>query len=65
MACAAVVSRWSTRRLPYAANVVASVGVAAALLVPTALATWPHVDERVEAGELAAVRDAVRAAAPG
>ncbi len=55
VACAAVASRWSTRRLPYAVNVAVSVGVAAALLVPTALATRPHLDERVEKGELAAV----------
>ncbi len=59
--CAAVASRWSTRRLPYAVNVAVSVAVAAALLVPTALATWPHLDERVELGELAAV-DSVCAA---
>jgi hypothetical protein len=65
VACAAVVSRWSTRRLPYAANVVASVGVAAALLVPTALATWPHVDERVEAGELEAVETLCARLRPG
>lgn len=55
VSCAAVASRWSTRRLPYAVNVAVSVGVAAALLVPTALATRPHLDERVELGELAAV----------
>ena len=55
VACAAVASRWSTRRLPYAVNVAVSVAVAAALLVPTALATRPHATERVEQGELAAV----------
>ncbi|KQU69399.1 hypothetical protein [Phycicoccus sp. Root101] len=54
-ACAAVASRWSTRRLPYAVNVAVSIAAAAALLVPTALATRPHLDERVERGELAAV----------
>ncbi len=53
--CAAVVSRWSTRRWPYAVNVAVSVGVAASLLVPSALATWPHRAERVERGEVAAV----------
>lgn len=53
--CAAVVSRWSTRRWPYAVNVAVSVGVAASLLVPSALATWPHRAERVELGEVAAV----------
>lgn len=55
VSCAAVASRWSTRRLPYAVNVAVSVAVAAALLVPTALATRPHLYERVELGELAAV----------
>ena len=65
VACAAVVSRWSTRRLPYAVNVAVSVGIAAALLVPTALATWPHADERVELGEWAAVDTRLRRAATG
>jgi hypothetical protein len=65
VACAAVLSRWSTRRLPYAVNVAASVAVAAALLVPAALATWPHADERVEQGELAAVDRVCSAMRPG
>lgn len=65
VACAAVVSRWSTRRLPYAVNVAVSVGIAAALLVPTALATRPHVDERVELGEWAAVDRLCAAMRPG
>ena len=65
VACAAVVSRWSTRRLPYAVNVAVSVGIAAALLVPTALATRPHADERVELGEWAAVDRVCAAMRPG
>lgn len=65
VACAAVVSRWSTRRLPYAVNVAVSVGIAAALLVPTALATRPHVDERVELGEWKAVDTVCAALRPG
>lgn len=62
---AAVISRWSTRRLPYAVNVVASIGAAAALLVPTGLATWPHATERVEHGELAAVDRVCAVLRPG
>ena len=65
VACAAVASRWSTRRLPYAVNVAVSVAVAAALLVPTAMATRPHLDERVELGELAAVDSVCRQLRPG
>jgi hypothetical protein len=65
VACAAVVSRWSTRRLPYAVNVAVSVGIAAALLVPTALATRPHADERVELGEWQAVDTVCAAMRPG
>jgi hypothetical protein len=65
VACAAVVSRWSTRRLPYAVNVAVSVGIAAALLVPTALATRPHADERVELGEWRAVDTVCAAMRPG
>lgn len=58
VASAAVLSRWSTRRLPYAVNVAGSLLATGALLVPTVMATWPHATERVEAGELRAV-DAV------
>jgi hypothetical protein len=65
VACAAVVSRWSTRRLPYAVNVAVSVAVAAALLVPTGLATRPHLDERVELGEWAAVDQVCATMRPG
>lgn len=65
VACAAVASRWSTRRLPYAVNVTVSVGIAVALLVPTALATRPHADERVERGEWAAVDTVCAALRPG
>jgi hypothetical protein len=64
--CAAAwVTRWSTRHLPLAAVVVCGIGVGAALLVPEALATWPHATERVERGELAAVRQVCRSFAPG
>ncbi|WP_460932160.1 hypothetical protein [Phycicoccus ginsengisoli] len=65
VACAAVVSRWSTRRLPYAVNVAVSLLVAVALVVPAGLATWPHRDERVEQGELAAVDRVCSALQPG
>ncbi|MDU0312697.1 hypothetical protein RKE38_03295 [Phycicoccus sp. M110.8] len=65
VACAAVVSRWSTRRLPYAVNVATSLLVAVALVVPAGMATWPHRDERVEQGELAAVDRVCSAMQPG
>lgn len=65
VACAAVVSRWSTRRWPYAVNVAVSVAVAGSLLVPAALATWPHARERVERGELAAVETVCDGLHPG
>ena len=65
VAAAAVASRWSTRRLPYAVNVVVSIGLAAALLVPSALATRPHLDERVELGELSAVDEVCAQLHPG
>jgi hypothetical protein len=65
VAAAAVTSRWSTRRLPYAATAAGSLVIAAALMVPTALATWPHVDERVELGELKAVDAACAQFRPG
>ncbi|WP_270886455.1 hypothetical protein [Pedococcus sp. 5OH_020] len=65
VACAAVASRWSTRRLPYAVNVAVSAGVAGALLVPTAWATWPHATERVERGEWSAVDHVCAALRPG
>jgi hypothetical protein len=65
VACAALVSRWPTKRLPYAVNVALSVAIAAALLVPTALATRPHADERVELGEWAAVDTVCAAMRPG
>ena len=61
----AVSTRWSRRRMP--APVLVGTGVLAALvlLVPTALATWPHATERVERGELAAVEQVCRAFRPG
>jgi hypothetical protein len=65
VASAAVLSRWSTRRLPYAAMVALSAASAASLLVPTALATMPHARERVEQGELTAVDQVCRQFRPG
>ena len=65
VAVAAVVSRWSTRRLPFAVMAAGSVATSVALLVPAALATWPHASERVEAGELAAVDRVCAAFGPG
>lgn len=65
VATAAVISRWSTRRLPYAAMAAGSALVSAALVVPAAWATWPHATERVEAGELAAVDTVCRQFRPG
>jgi hypothetical protein len=65
VATAAVLTRWSTRRLPYAALVAVSALVTAALLVPVALATWPHAAERVEVGELRAVEQVCSAFRPG
>jgi hypothetical protein len=62
---AAVCTRWSTRRMPASVMVATSVLAALALLVPTALATWPHATERVERGELAAVERVCRAFRPG
>jgi hypothetical protein len=65
VATAAVLTRWSTRRLPFVALVTASVASSAALLVPAGLATWPHADERVEVGELSAVDKVCNAFRPG
>jgi hypothetical protein len=65
VASAAVVSRWSTRRLPYAVMVAGSVLVSASLVIPAALATWPHATERVEGRELAAVDQVCRQFRPG
>jgi hypothetical protein len=65
VAVAAVVSRWSTPRLPLAVMAVGSTAVALALLVPAGLATWPHATERVEHGELAAVDRVCAAFQPG
>jgi hypothetical protein len=48
-------TRWSTRRLPAVAAVVASVGTASLLLVPEAAATWPHAHDRLSQGQVAAV----------
>ncbi len=57
-------TRWSTRRLPSLAVVVVSVGAAALLLVPEAAATWPHADERVSRGQVAAVAQVCRELGP-
>ncbi len=50
---------WPARRLGRPGPLLAGL-VVAALVVPTALATWPHVTERVEAGSTAAVDDVCR-----
>jgi hypothetical protein len=57
---AALVTRWTTRHLPTVAAVVASVGAVAALLVPEAVATLPHADQRLSRGQLAAVQQVCR-----
>jgi hypothetical protein len=65
VASAAVLARWTTSRLPYAVMVLGCLATSAALVVPAALATWPHADERVEQGELAAVDQVCRSFQPG
>ena len=65
VAVAAVLTRWSTHRMPAPVLVVTSVVASLALLVPTALATWPHAQERVELGESAAVERVCEAFRPG
>lgn len=65
VAVAAVLTRWSTHRMPAPVLVVTSVVACLALLVPTALATWPHAQERVELGESAAVERVCEAFRPG
>jgi len=55
VAAAAYAVRHLSRRTPVAVAIAAGVALAAATIVPTALATWPHRSERVELGELAAV----------
>ncbi|SDP28250.1 hypothetical protein SAMN04489867_1943 [Pedococcus dokdonensis] len=65
VACSAWIAQTRLRRIPYVVNVAAGLAVVAALLVPTALATRPHVDERVELGEWAAVDTACRSLRPG
>ena len=62
---AAWLTRWSTRRMPPGVLVVASVGTAALLLVPEALATLPHAGERVEAGSREAAAAVCRSLRPG
>lgn len=63
-AAAAVLTRWSTRRMPLPVMVASSAVTSLVLLVPTALATWPHAGEHVERGELAAVRRVCAALSP-
>lgn len=65
VASAAVLSRWSTRRLPYAVMVTGSALVSASLVIPAAVATWPHATERVERGERAAVDQVCQQFRPG
>ncbi|CAN7151644.1 hypothetical protein [Knoellia sp. LjRoot47] len=55
VAAAAFAVRHLSRRAPVAVAVAAGVALAAATIVPTAMATWPHRAERVELGELDAV----------
>lgn len=57
---AAYAVRHLSRRAPVAWAAGAGIVLVAALIVPTALATWPHRSERVEAGELAAVESVCR-----
>jgi hypothetical protein len=63
-AAAAWITRRSTRRLPTVAALVVSVGTAALLLVPEAVSTLPHADERVSQGQVAAVQQVCRAFGP-
>ena len=65
VAVAAVCTRWSTHRMPVWVMVATSALATLSLLVPTALATWPHATERVEQGELAAVEQVCDAFRPG
>lgn len=65
VAVAAVCTRWSTHRMPVWVMVATSALATLSLVVPTALATWPHATERVEQGELAAVEQVCAAFRPG
>jgi hypothetical protein len=65
VAATAVLTRWSTRRLPAGAAVVPAVALPLTLLVPAALATWPHRGERVEAGSAQVVASVCAALQPG
>lgn len=65
VAVAAVLWRWSSRRLPFAVMAAGSVASSLALVVPTGVATWPHAAERVERGEQAAVDRVCAAFEPG
>ncbi|KRE43715.1 hypothetical protein [Knoellia sp. Soil729] len=62
---AAFAVRHLSRRAPVAVAAGAGVALAAATLIPTALATWPHRAERVELGELAAVQGVCDSLAQG
>jgi hypothetical protein len=65
VAAAAALTRWSTRRLPFPMLLATSAGASLAVVLPTALATWPHATERVERGELAAVEQVCRSFSDG
>lgn len=65
VAAIATVTRWGTRRLPSLATVGATVALAVGVAWPTVAATLPHAAQRVEQGELAAVRQVCRIAGPG
>lgn len=58
------VTRWSTRHLPTVAMVVVSVGTVAILVVPEAVATLPHADQRLSKGQVAAVQQVCRTFGP-
>jgi len=60
VAATAWVTRWSTRHLPTVAMVVVSVGTVAILVVPEAVATLPHADQRLSHGQVTAVQQVCR-----
>lgn len=62
---AAYAVRHLSRRAPVALAAGAGVALVAAMIVPTAAATWPHRGERVEVGSLAAVGDVCRSLRDG
>jgi hypothetical protein len=65
VSAAAYAVRHLSRRAPVAVAAGAGVVLAAAMVVPAAVATWPHRAERVEQGELAAVEGVCASLAEG